>query len=267
MILRTISRPLATVLVLVAFVAHAAGKSPPLPANGRAALEAMRAAYTGRWYRTLTFVQETRKRAADGKETVEIWYESLRHTDSGGTQLRIDRGAPSEGNGVLYSATETRTFKGGAQAAVKQGGNVLLPLIEGVYLQPVERTLAELAPAGVDLDRPVVRGVWEKRPVWILGARSASDVDSPQLWIDAGRKVVVRALISPVPGAPRMDVRIGRYVPLAGGWLGTRCEFLVDGKLDQSEDYRDWKAGVELADGLFDPATFATAPHWARDAR
>jgi len=74
---------------------------------------------------------------------------------------------------------------------------------------------------------------------------------------------VVRALLPPVPGAPMMDIRIERFVPLAAGWLGTRCEFLVDGKLVQAEDYRDWKAGVDLTDALFDPATFGTARHWA----
>ena len=246
--------------------APAAAASTPVvavPSSGREALEAMRAAHAGRWYTTLTFVQQTRKRGLDGKETVETWYESLRHTEAAGTQLRIDTGLPADGNGVLYTASETRTFRAGKQVATRQGGNALLPLIEGVYVQPLERTVGELAPTGVDLTRPVVIGRWEKRPVWILGATSPSDLRSPQVWVDIERKVVVRALLAPVPGAPRMDIRIGRMVPLAGGWLGTRCEFRVDGKLEQAEEYRDWKAGVELPDALFDPATFASAPHWA----
>jgi hypothetical protein len=85
--------------------------------------------------------------------------------------------------------------------------------------------------------------------------------------VDVERKVVVRALLVPVPGAPFMDVRIGRFVELGGGWLGTRCEFLVDGKLDQLEDYEDWKAGVTLSPALFDPAKFRTAKHWATGVR
>jgi len=227
------------------------------------ALEAMRTAYEGRWYTTLTFVQETRKRGADGKETVEVWYESLRHTDAGGTQLRIDTGEPRAGNGVIYTASETRRFTAGKQSESRKGGNALLLLIESVYLQPVDRTVTELAPTGVDLNRAVVTGKWENRPVWILGATSSSDLRSPQIWVDVERKVVVRALLPPIPGAPMMDVRIERFVPLAGAWLGTRCEFLVEGKLVQAEDYRDWKAGVELPAALFDPERFGTAPHWA----
>lgn len=250
-------------LALTAAGGAPATPQPDVPVDGRAALAAMRAAYDQRWYQTLTFVQRTRRWDAQGRETQETWYESLRYTGADGTQLRIDRGPPSEGNGVLYSGTETRIFRAGKQVSVKAGGNALLPLIEGVYLQSVERTVSELAPTGIDWSRPVIRGQWEDRPVWIVGAGAASDARSPQLWVDVERKVVVRALLVPVPGAPLMDVRFGGWVPLAGGWLGTRCEFLVGGKVDQVEEYTDWKAGQRLPAALFDPASFAVAPHWA----
>jgi hypothetical protein len=254
-----------SLLALASLVVLGAGTSPAshAPATGREALEAMRRAYGGKWYSTLTFVQKTTRKDAQGKDTVETWFESLRYTAGRGTELRIDRGSPSEGNGVLYTARRTRVFRAGALSADRAGGNALLPLIEGVYLQPVATTIDELAPTGVDWSRPVVPGRWEERPVWILGASSKDDSHSPQVWVDVERKVVVRALLVPVPGAPFMDVRIERFVSLGGGWLGTRCEFLVGGKVDQLEDYEDWKAGVDLSLALFEPATFRTAKHWA----
>lgn len=262
---RVTSAAMPCLLALASLVVLGAGTSAAThaPATGREALEAMRRAHGGRWYTTLTFVQKTTRKDAQGKDTVETWFESLRYTAAKGTELRIDRGAPSEGNGVLYTARRTRVFRAGALSADRAGGNALLPLIEGVYLQPVATTLDELAPTGVDWSRPVVPGVWEERPVWILGASSKDDTRSPQVWVDVERKVVVRALLVPVPGAPFMDVRIGHFVPLGGGWLGTRCEFLVQGKLDQLEEYEDWKAGVDLSPPLFEPATFRTAKHWA----
>jgi hypothetical protein len=252
-------------LTLALLVVLGAGTSPAshAPATGRQALEAMRRAYGGRWYTTLTFVQRTTRKDAHGKDTVETWFESLRYTAARGTELRIDRGSPADGNGVLYTARRTRVFRAGALAADRAGGNALLPLIEGVYLQPVATTLDELAPTGVDWSRPVLAGRWEERPVWILGAKAADDTQSPQVWVDVDRKVVVRALLVPVPGAPFMDIRIGQFVELDGGWLGTRCEFLLEGKLDQLEDYEDWKAGVTLSPALFDPGTFGKAKHWA----
>jgi hypothetical protein len=239
-------------LLGLALLGRAADAEAQEAANGRAVLEAMRAAYAGRWFTTLTFVQKTRKRTPDGKETVETWYESLRHTEAAGTQLRIDIGLPAEGNRVIYSAGETQIYRAGKRVAVRTGGNALLPLIAGVYLQPVERTLAELKPVGIDFARSPVRGRWEQRPVWLVGAASATDTVSPQFWVDVERNVVVRALFAPVPGAPVMDIRLGRMVPLGGGWLATHCEFFVDSKLVQVEDYEDWKVGVELPAALFD---------------
>ena len=83
-----------------------------------------------------------------------------------------------------------------------------MPLVEGVYVQPVPRTVAELRPTGVDLSRAVREGRWNARHVWIAGAASDSDVASPQFWVDVETKAVVRAIYSPVPGAPIMDMRL-----------------------------------------------------------
>jgi hypothetical protein len=233
------------------------------PATGLELLQRMHDSYGGRWYRALRFTQTTTRRGADGAETVTTWYESLRQTDSAGTQLRIDIGDPSAGNGVLYTADSLWVVRGGRLAFARPGGNALLPLIEGVYLQPVERTAAELTPAGIDLRRAVLTGEWNARPVWIAGAASPADTTSPQFWVDVERRAVVRAILVPAPSAPLMDVRLDGLVPLAGGWLATRCEFYVAGTLSQREEYHDWAADVDLAPGLFDVATWTTAPHWA----
>ncbi|HSD31576.1 MAG TPA: hypothetical protein VLB49_06680, partial [Gemmatimonadales bacterium] len=128
---------------------------------------------------------------------------------------------------------------------------------------PVERTVAELAPTKVDLGRAVVSGRWNDRPVWIAGATSAADTTSPQIWVDVATKVVVRAMLVPAPSAPFMDIRLDGVVPLAGGWLATKCAFLVAGVPVQTELYQDWKADVDLSPALFDVTTWTTAPHWA----
>ncbi|MGZ3445786.1 MAG: hypothetical protein ACXWLG_09990, partial [Myxococcaceae bacterium] len=68
------------VLPWLVLMAAGSGAATPqaTPVDGRAALVAMRAAYDGRWYTTLTFVQKTRRWDAQRKETQETWYESLR---------------------------------------------------------------------------------------------------------------------------------------------------------------------------------------------
>lgn len=244
-------------------IAAAGAHAQSTPATGREVLQAMHDAYAGKWYATLTFIQKTTRKTADGKDTVATWYESVRYTPERGSVLRIDIGSPTLGNGVLYTADSLWVFRGGQLAGTRPGGNSLIPLIESVYMQPVERTLTELAATGVDFSRPVVKGRWEKADVWIVGVTSASDSVSPQIWVDAKTKVVVRSIFAPVPNRPMMDARFEKYVPLAGGWLATRCVFYVDGKFSQGEDYSDWKAPVSFDPGLFDVATFSTAPHWA----
>jgi len=259
-------RPMAIVLaVLGAFSAKAGGQAAP--PTGRDLLQQMHDAYRGRWYTSLTFTQKTTARGADGTETVTTWYESVRHSDVSGTQLRIDIGDPAVGNGVLYTADSLWVMRAGKLAAARKGGNALLPLIEGVYVQPVERTVAELAPTGVDLARAVLGSRWNDRPVRIVGATSLVDTTSPQFWVDAERNIVVRAILVPAPGAPQMDMRLDGVVPLAGGWLATKCTFFVAGVLSQAEEYGDWKANVALPAALFDVASWTTAPHWAAKAR
>ena len=234
------------------------------PANGTEVLRAMHDAYAGKWYTTLTFTQKTTNRRKDGSDTVSTWHESLRYTPAEGTRLRIDIGDLADGKGVLYSGDSTWVVRGGAVVNRVKGGNELLPLIEGVYVQPIERTLAEIAPANVDLTRPVIASRWNDRPVWIVGATSVTDTTSPQFWVDSERKIMVRGIMVPAPNAPPMDMRLDGVVKVDGGWLATKCSFLVGGAPVQVEEYSGWQVNQPLPASLFDLAQWTTGPHWAR---
>ncbi len=224
------------------------------PAPGIAAVERMRRTYDGTWYQTLTFIQQTIVSRAGGKPDTTTWYESV-----SGARLRIDIGDPSLGNGVLYTADSAIVVRGGAVARRTGNGNPFLPLIMGVYVQPVAETVRQLRLFGFDLAKATT-GTWEGRPVTIVGAASGSDTASAQFWIDDERQVVVR-----VRGAARgtggADVHIGGYVRAGGGWLGTRVS-IVGPTVSQIEEYSDWKVDVPLSEDLFDPAKWSTAPHW-----
>ena len=233
------------------------------PKTGQEVLQRMHDAYAGKWYRTLTFVQKTTRFQNDGKPVVSTWFESLEHAGPGATRLRIDIGDPSMGTGMLYTADSTTRIRDGRIASAQAGGNEFLPMIEGVYMQPVSRTMTELEATGIDMQR-VTKGEWRKRPVWIVGTTSPADTSSPQFWIDVARNVVVRMIIVPAPNAGPMDIHLDGYVPLAGGWLATKIAMHANGKPVQTEEYSDWKANVDLPKALFDPATWTTAPHWAK---
>lgn len=234
----------------------------PAPRTGTDVLARMHAAYDGAWYHTLTFTQKTTLHRPNVAPTVETWYESLRHTPTTGVQLRIDRGAPSLGNGLLFTADSTWVMRDGALASTRDTGNEFLPLIEGVYVQPVATTAAQVAAMHVDLAK-VRADTYDGRPVWVVGA-AAGDTTSAQFWVDQQRNVLVRMLLAGPPGQPAADIALGGYQPVGRGWLATRITMTIGGTPRQTEEYSDWKVDVPLAPALFSPATWTTAPHWAK---
>ena len=240
-------------VAMVALLIPSAARSQAAatPATGAAVLERMHSAFADKWYRTLTFVQRTTVHRGDST-TVATWYEAIRAPAS----LRIDFDSATSGNGVIYTVDSSFRVRAGAVTA-RAGGNVFLPLIEGVYTQPVARTVQDLAPYQFDLARVYERD-WNGGRVWVVGATTPADSTSPQFWVDARRLVLVRMIL-----AGGGDVRLGGYEAVGRGWLATRVEFYQGGALRQLEEYRDWKADPTLSPALFDPALWRTAPHWA----
>ena len=253
------------VLIGIGSVAACTPHAAPVPAapkDGRAVLQRMHDRYVGSWYNTLTFIQRTTQRRPDGTERVSTWYEALR-----GSRLRIDMGNPAEGNGALYTADSLYVMRGGKIARTIAEGNPFLPLISGVYLQPVDVTVAQLAPYKVNVGL-AHETTWEGRPTYVIGAASASDSTSPQVWVDAQRLIVTRFLMPLVPGGDghNQDVRLENNVQVGGGWLATKVRMLDKGAPMQTEEYSDWRTDVELPATFFQAETWRNDPHWAKPA-
>ena len=259
--------PRAAVLVAVAATlllpaASLTAQASKTPKTGADVLEAMRAAYAGKWYHTLTFKQKTTMHRPDGVQE-QTWHETLLH-NAQGTKLRIDFGDLAAGNGIIFTPDSSFPVRGGKAAPPRGSGNEFLPLIEGVYVQPVAKTVKELAQMKVDMNR-VSTGTWEGKPVWIVGASSASDSTSPQFWIDTERKLLVRMMIRPNETQPPLDVHLGGYVRVGNGaWLATNIQMSQGGRPIQGEEYSDWKVDVPVDPALFDVAQWTTAKHWAK---
>ena len=260
------SPTLRSSLVLGAALLAACHHAPQQPApekSGHAILARMHTMYRDTWYHTLTFVQKTTTFRAGARDS-STWYESLKAPD----KLRIDQGLPTLGNGALYTADSEIVMHGGQPVRRIGIGNPFIPLIEGVYVQPLAETERQLAPYGFALDR-MYQNTWEGRPAYVVGALDSSDTTSPQFWVDAERMVLVRMLVR-FGGAngPLIDTHLAGYQQLAGpSWLATHNEFLLHDTVVQIEDYSDWRINVELPDALFDPAQWTTARHWATAPR
>lgn len=237
-----------------------------LPASGKEVLQRMhdRWASGAPWFHTLTFKQQTTVVRGDGTRNVSTWYEAILAPD----RLRIDFGDPSEGNGVLYTADSLYVVRAGKIERKVDEGNPFLPFVIGVYTQPLERTVAQLEPLGIDMSR-VRSDSWKGRPVWVVGAAGSGDTTSAQFWVDSDRLILVRMILAPSgeAGSARrsepLDIHLDGYVETGGGWLATKVVMYAGGVARQTEEYSDWRTGVELAPELFVAEKWGEVPHWS----
>jgi hypothetical protein len=264
--MHTRARRLAAVLVALAVGTACASSRPntsasTTPRTGRDVLERMHAMYAGKWFRTLTFTQTTTIRGANGQERVETWYEAAQSP----TRLRIDVGDPAQGNGIIATPDSTYVMRAGRLAATQPRGNVFIPLIQGVYAQPVDESVRQLQANGLPVTT-VREDTWQGRRVYVVGATAPTDTISPQFWVDAERLVAVRVLLPAGPnaqGAP-LDVHLDEYVKLGDSWLATKVAMSRGGVLQQLEVYTSYRVDVPLTPGFFEAATWSTAPHWRK---
>ena len=263
-IARCRSLPVALVLSAALACTHPHPEQTAPPSNGTELLSRMHQAYDGKWFRTLTFTQQTTMRRPDGTEDRATWYEAVGAPD----RLRIDIGDPALGNGSLYASDSQYVIRDGKVVRSRfagAAGNPFIPFVEAIYTQPLDRTMAQIAPLNFDLTK-MRDDQLDGRPVYVVGARDASDLESPQFWVDRERLVAVRLILPLLPKgkSKSQDFFLERYVPVGGGWLATRIRMLDGGEPFQTEDYSDWKANVPLSDDFFRAESWSTAPHWAK---
>lgn len=231
----------------------------PMPTDGIAVLNRMHDAYIGKWFNTVTFVQQTIRTRPNGVVDTTLWYEALLSPD----RLRIDYVDPKAGNGVLYTADSLYVVRAGKVTRTEASGNPFLPFVQGVYDQPIEATLRQIQPYKFDLSK--IRTVtWQGRPTYVVGSQSPSDSTSPQFWVDQERLVVVRMIVGLDPTSPEViDIRLEDYRPVAGGWLAVQVDIMQGGKVVQKEQYSDWRGNVELPADFFVAEKWSEVGHWA----
>jgi hypothetical protein len=218
-------------------------------------LAAMQARYDGKWYRTLTFRQDNTQHHPDSTVEHSTWREWLQAPG----KLRIEFQPADSGNGVVFANDSIFPFQHDSMRPPRPFVHPLLVLGFDVYLQPVERTMAQLkqAPHGFDV-AVLSEGTWDGRPVWIVGAK-AGDLHTRQFWVDKVRLVFVR-MLEPAPrdSTKTADTRFNKYAPApaGSGWVSAEVEFLVGGQQQFLEQYSEIQTNVSL------PATLWDARQW-----
>ncbi len=224
-----------------------AARTGPAITDAESLVRAMHDRYAERWYRTLSFTQETTRVLPNDSVHVEEWREWAAIPG----RLRIAMGAPEEGRTAIFANDSSYSLQHGRVVRRVGRMNPLMTLGFDVYAQPPERTLDQLRRQGFDLSRFHVDTL-EGTPVYVVGA-ARGDTTSKQFAVEAERLVFMR-LLEAVPNQPGVmqHVWFRRYEPLGGGWIAPEVEILVAGRRVFHEVYSNVRIGEAL-----DPAMFA----------
>jgi len=219
-------------------------------------ITAMQKKYGKSWYKTATFVQETKNYQPDGTSKVETWYEAMQVPGS----LRIDFTPTSAGNGILFTDGKIFVFKNGKVDTTRPYDHPLLILGFDIYRAPASEVTAKLQSLKFDLSQ-FHEDTWQGRQVYVVGCK-AGDLHSPQFWIDQENLYFVRMLRpGGKDGTQTQETQFNKYQKLGGGWMAPEVIFMVDGKVVTTEKYSEIRGDVKLDPKLFDPQSWTTV-HW-----
>lgn len=100
--------------------------------------------------------------------------------------------------------------------------------------------------------------IYQGREVFVVGADNASE-EVNQFWVDLEHLYMVRVITYDEEN--KTDGRYGGFEKIGDAWTETEVIFYINNKLYQVEYYSDWKADVQLPEGLFSLSSFGKV-HW-----
>lgn len=205
----------------------------------------MYAKNSGKWYRTMTFTQDTEVYRGDSVYRKSVWYEMVRFP----FELRIDVDSIAGGNKTIYKKDSTYRIRNKKLAQAGVDHNPFIFFLGGMYHLPVDSVFSTLRKENYDIKKGAMT-VWKGRKTFVVGADHATDSTSNQFWVDAKDLYIVRVVTK--LGKDVLDVHLSDHVKLKKGWSETFVRFYLRGKLIQTEKYRDIKTDMVLGNDVFD---------------
>lgn len=215
------------------------------PPKGEAVVFRMYQRYSGKWYRTFYFDQQT-IRYDKGATRKSIWHEYTEFPD----KFRIDFGSPAEKNTAIFTRDSIFRFKKGALVFKGRDENELTFLLGGFYFMPFDGVKQKMKRLGYDLSA-TYETTWDHRPVFVVGAGSASQ-KSNQFWVDEQHLFIVRTIT--FRNGQKEELRFFDHKRMQQGWSETRVEAYDNDTLSQRETYFNCRVNLPFRAHLFDPA-------------
>lgn len=200
--------------------------------------------------KSFTFIQETVRYSPQQQPMdTSIWYEAIRYPK----EFRIDFGNPEKGNANINRNDSIYVYRG--NKLVHSGPEIqeFLILEGGLFHYSVIETIERLQGLGIDMAL-FTTAIFENKPIYIIGADD-TNFDKPQIWMDAEKFYVVRRL-SKGKNGELYEARYDDFKNVDGYWIETWIEFLIDGKIIQTERYTNIDVRPNLDDRVFNPDMF-----------
>lgn len=220
--------------------------------DGKDILEKMHDRYAGKWYKTLSFEQQTTRYNDEGEVVSDdVWYEALLMPD----KLCIKFNDMDQGNGMLFRSDSLYYMQEGEIANSRPMIHPLLLLGFSVYDQPVIKTESALKALGFDLSKAHEK-TYEGKEIYVIGAKEG-DETSNQFWIEKDRMLFIKVVQNFGEGRIQ-TVNFENYQQVDGGWVATRVEFFNKDRLKILEVYSNIKT-PRLKEKMFSPEAFKKA--------
>src|SRR5688500_6588941 len=239
--------------------AHAPAKAAPAAgklASATGIIAAMRDRYDGKYFKTMTFLQENTAYTTTGEEQKSPWFV---HVQAPG-KLRIAFLPVAQKSGLVQVGESVASFDNGIRVDFRPSVNPLLLLAVDAYAGPTANVLRGLDSLGVNTE--IVRpDEWEGRPVYVIGAK-AGDSTSSQAWIDAEHLRLTRFIQRAGRGARTIisDIRVRNYKEVDGYQVPTELLTLRNGRPVWREQRTDIRINKELPPDVFDQALWREVP-------
>ncbi|MBK7434323.1 MAG: hypothetical protein IPI66_10720 [Chitinophagaceae bacterium] len=206
--------------------------------------------------KSLSFVQETGFYVNDTLRKTATWYEVLVYPD----KLRIDIDDPRSGNAIYFVNDSAYRFQKGELKGRNYQPHDLVFVLGGMYSFSLEEAYKKLKAIGYDTEKTYTT-TWKGRPVVVLGT-DKDETESNQFWVDAEKLVTVRILNN--KNGQKTEILCDDYVPLGQGLCETSIQFFINGKLRQTEKYRELKENFTLDMDYFDPGKMGKVEYWGK---
>tara|TARA_R110002124_G_scaffold194919_1_gene361951 strand:+ start:6234 stop:6986 length:753 start_codon:yes stop_codon:yes gene_type:complete len=244
-------KKLSSLLLLVIIpILSVKGFQTTEPDSGLDVLSWMYEEYEGKWYKNLTFTQET---IFYGKNEeivrTQTWYEAM----SLPGKLAIKFDTKDSENGILFNNGVQYGYANGEKIQEVRRVHDLLLLGFDIYHQPIDSSANQLLRNGYDLEKMYI-DEWRGREVYVIGVEKA-DSTKPQFWIDAERLIFVRN-ITIGRGNTIQEVQFNSYEKLGESWVAPEVIFKANGMLGLVEKYSEMRIPDSLNPDIFDPEKF-----------